>query len=290
MSDFYGFPTAVLENEYLRLEYLTTAGPRIVGLSYRGSPNLLGDIHDIVWDTPNGKYFPLGGHRLWTSPEIPERTYFPDTAGLQVRELAGSVELIWAGPELRKEVRIELDVMRPVVRIVHTITNTATKVVEFAPWVITMFRLGGVVLLPQPKGPVDPHGLLNNRLLALWPYTRINDPRLVLGDDFILIHATPSLPPLKLGYASTAGWLAYWQDGILFRKSFDLHPGAIYPDGGCNTESYCNDRFVELESLGPLVTIAPGATTQLSETWELYPNLDVPFIPDEIRSLLGKKN
>jgi hypothetical protein len=290
MSDFNGFPTAVLENEYLRLEYLTTAGPRIVGLSYRGSPNLLADVHDIAWDTPNGKYFPLGGHRLWTSPELPEKTYLPDAAGLQVRELAESLELTWTGPELQKEVRIELDAKRPVVRLVHTITNTGTKTVEFAPWVITMFRLGGVVLLPQPVGNVDPHGLLNNRLLALWPYTRINDPRLVLRDDFILIHATPKLPPIKLGYASTAGWLAYWRDGILFRKSFDLHPGAIYPDGGCNAESYCNDRFVELESLGPLATMGTGTTTLLSETWELYPNLDVPFIPDEIRGLLGKKN
>jgi hypothetical protein len=84
--------------------------------------------------------------------------------------------------------------------------------------------------------------------------------------------------------------LAYWLDGILFRKTFDVHTGTTYPDSGCNTETYCNDRFVELESLGPLATIASGATTQLAETWELYPNLDIPFIPDEVCRLLGRKN
>jgi hypothetical protein len=80
--------------------------------------------------------------------------------------------------------------------------------------------------------------------------------------------------------------MAYWLDGLLFRKSFDLHPGATYPDGGCSAEVYCGDRFVELESLGPLGSLAPGKQTQLTETWELYHGLDVPFIPKEIREML----
>jgi hypothetical protein len=49
---------------------------------------------------------------------------------------------------------------------------------------------------------------------------------------------------------------------------------------------YCGDRFVELESLGPLGSLAPGKQTQLTETWELYHGLDVPFIPKEIREML----
>ena len=64
---------------------------------------------------------------------------------------------------------------------------------------------------------------------------------------------------------------------------------AVYPDGGCNAEVYCGDRFVELESLGVLGTVAPGKEVQLNETWELYPDLDVPFIPAEIRELLLEK-
>jgi hypothetical protein len=291
MSQFHDFPTAVLQNDIIRLDYLTQAGPRIVGLSYRGSPNLLADVHDIHWETPNGQYFPLGGHRLWTSPESPQATYLPDGSGLKVRTTPDLVELTWSGFGIGKVMRIEMDGNRPHVRLIHTITNSSEKPIELAPWVITMFRQGGTVILPQPVGNTDPHGLLHNRLLALWPYTRINDPRLQLHDDFILIQAQPGLPPLKLGYNCTAGWLAYWVDGILFRKSFDLHPtGTAYPDGGCNAEMYCNDRFVELESLGVLATLAPGASTQLIETWELYPNLDAPFISADLEHLLeGQK-
>jgi hypothetical protein len=286
MSDFHGLPTAVLENEHIRVEYLTTAGPRIVGLSYHGSPNLLADVHDIVWDTPNGKYYPHGGHRLWTSPEVPEVTYFPDDSGVQVQAQADSVELSWSNPEICKKLQIELELELPALRLMHTITNRTTRFLHLAPWAITMFQLGGSAILPQMAGNADRHGLLPNRLLALWPYTHIHDERLVLRDRCILLRAKASLPPVKVGYASTAGWLAYWREGLLFRKSFDLHPGATYPDFGCNTEVYCGDRFVELESLGPLVVLAPGGETQLAETWELYPNLDVPFIPAEIRELL----
>ena len=294
MSDFHGLPTAVLENDTLRLEYLTDGGLRIMRLSYLGSPNLLGDAHDISWNTPLGDYSVLGGHRLWISPEIPEKTYIPEKSGIKAREIDNGVEL--SGPSepvsgVRKSVRIELDRKLPVVRLTHTITNENPTPISIAPWAITMFRQGGTVILPQPIGNADPNGLLHNRVLVLWPYTRLSDPRLTLRDDFFLLHALPGLPPCKLGYYDSAGWLAYWLDDVLFRKSFDVpQPGVIYPDAGCNAETYCNDRFVELESLGPLAPIDPGESTKLSETWELYPGLNVPFIPEEIRSLLGKKD
>ena len=293
MQNFHGLPTAVLENNHIRLEYLTTAGPRIVGLSYHGSPNLLADANDVALDSPNGKYFLLGGHRLWISPELPEKTYVPDKTGLSVREIPQGVELsgiseISSG--VQKTIRIELDPDSPTLRIVHTIVNESTSTLTFAPWGITQFCLGGIVLLPQPVGNTDPHGLLPNRLLVLWPYTSINDTRLALRDEFILIRAEAALPPMKIGYANNAGWLSYWRDGILFRKSFDPHTGAAHPDGGCNAEVYCGDRFVELESLGALGAFEPGQAVRFTETWELYPGLDVPFIPNEIRNLLLNRN
>ncbi len=279
----------MLENEHLRLEYLASAGPRLVGLSYHGSPNLLADVFDITADTPLGKYSFLGGHRLWISPESFEKTYIPDGSGLEVAQVPDGVNLTGLSEPVsgvRKSLLIELPGRRPAVRLTHTILNENPDPITLAPWALTMLRQGGTAILPQPQGNSDPAGLLPNRLLELWPYTRIHDPRLVLRDDFILLRAAPSLPPVKLGFASAAGWLAYWREGILFRKSFDLHPGAAYPDGGCNAETYCGDRFIELETLGPLVTLPPGQAIQHTETWELYDTLDVPFIPLEIRELL----
>jgi len=292
MENFHDLPVAVLENDHIRLEYLTSAGPRIVGLSYHGSTNLLADVYDMAWDTPNGKYFPLGGHRLWISPESPEKTYVPDRTGLSVREMPQGVELNGSSETIsgvRKSVRIELESGAPRLRLYQTIVNESSSPLSIAPWGITQLCLGGTVLMPQPVGNIDPQGFLPNRLLVFWPYTNIHDDRLRLRDDFILVRAKAALPPMKVGYTNRAGWLAYWRDGILFRKSFEMQSSAVYPDGGCNAEVYCGDRFVELESLGILGRLAPGQAVQLNETWELYPGLDVPFIPTQIRELLLEK-
>jgi hypothetical protein len=293
MSDYHGSPTSILENEFLRLEYLTSTGPRIVSLSYQGSPNLFAEVPEIFWDTPLGKYFPMGGHRLWISPELPEKTYIPDQPGLEVVKIPGGVELTGVtepGSGVQKKIQIVLDEKEPVIRIVHTIQNENSEPVTFAPWAISMFRQGGIAILPQPVGNADPNGLLHNRVLVLWPYTSFTDPRLGLGDDYILVDAVPSLPPLKLGFMNSAGWLAYWLDGILFKKTFPAYqPGLSYPDGGCNAETYCNDRFVELESVGPLSTLGSGASVQWTEKWELYPDLSAPVIPKELHRLLVQK-
>jgi hypothetical protein len=288
MSDFHGLPTAILKNNQLQLEYLTTAGPRIVGLSFRGSPNLLADIHDVSWETPHGTYFILGGHRLWIAPEIPEITNIPDKSGLQACEFPGGVELIGEhepGSGVRKTLRVELDAAKPIVRLTHTVLNENPGAITIAPWAITMFNLGGTVILPQPIVDADVNSLTDIRLIALWSYTRIGDPRLILRDDFILIRATPGLPRMKIGYSNTAGWLAYWWGGLLFRISFDLLTDATYPDRGCNTESYCDERIVELEVLGPLEKLAPGAASHLVETWELQEGLNASFIPEDLKEL-----
>ncbi len=284
MSDFQGLPTRTLNNSLVSLEYLANAGPRIVRLSAFGEDNLFADIPAKV-NTPYGDFFFRGGHRLWFAPETLPLTYIPDNDGVTVEELSNGVRLngttqIETG--ITKAIEIHLLVDQAMVKIKHILQNDSLSQVELAPWALTMFRLGGTVILPQPVGNADQDGLVNNRILALWPYTQINDPRLVLRDDYILIHATSNPSPFKIGYYNPHGWLAYWLNGILFRKTFDISSGAAYPDGGCNAESYCNDQFVELESLGSLVKLNPGEEAFLTETWELFPGLDVPFLSDEI--------
>ena len=61
-----GRPIRSLQSVYLRLDFLSTGGPRLVGLYLTGSTeNLLAETTDITWDTPHGIYNLIGGHRLW---------------------------------------------------------------------------------------------------------------------------------------------------------------------------------------------------------------------------------
>jgi hypothetical protein len=286
-GNFQSLPTRFLDNGPLRLEILAEAGPRIVRLFAFGGQNLLAELPlEEKLTSSYGDFYFRGGHRLWHSPEAIPRTYIPDNAGVTVDELADGLRLNGPsepGSGIAKTIEIRMAEKRAAATLIHTLRNDGLWAVEFAPWVLTMLRQGGTAIFPQPVGNADPHGLLSNRILSIWPYTRINDPRLALRDDFILIRATPSLPPVKIGYYNPHGWMAYWIDGQLFRKSFDLHPGGAYPDNGCNTETYCNHMFIELESLGPLTKLAPGQSVTLTETWEVFDALEQDFLPGAIR-------
>jgi hypothetical protein len=282
MTDFHGEPTQILENHFVTLEYLTTA-PRIIRFAPRGRANLFVDLGLEALATPYGDFYFRGGHRLWHSPEAMPRTYNPDNAGAIITPLAAGARIdqpTEPGTGIAKSLTIELDNERAAVTVTHILRNDNPWAVELAPWALTMFRLGGVGIFPQATHDA---GLLANRQLSLWSYTRINDPRLHLADDYILVHATAGLPPLKFGYFNPHGWQGYYIDGVLFVKRFEVIHGANFPDGGCNSETYTNNKFIELETLGVLAQIQPGAIVTHVETWEVFAGLDQSFIPASLR-------
>jgi hypothetical protein len=282
-NDFYGHPVGVLENDFLRLEYLSRAGPRIVGLSLAGgSDNLLAETPDVSWETPHGRYHLYGGHRLWCAPENVGITSQPDDADLRIEQISQGVRLIGARQPaggLTKTLEIRLEAGRPGVNIRHCLTNLGDAPLELAPWAITQLPLGGQAILPQPTQPVDADGLLPNRFLVLWPYTRWCDPRLKLGEAMIVVNGIPLADKFKIGYKNRHGWAGYLRQGVFFGKKFESQVHGRYADLGCNLEIYCDQRCLELETLGPLCTLAPGESIDHQEKWiiltgiESYENL-----------------
>ena len=290
MSEFHGYPICTLSNEYLELDCLATAGPRIVRLKYKGSENLLAEVPQITVPTPLGDYHYLGGHRVWHAPEALPRSYVPDEDGLDVAQQTSSGVVLNGRVEsatgIQKRIEIHLDRDAPRVHLIHALTNKGLWEVELSPWAITMCRLGGIAILPTRVGEGDAQELLPDRHFALWPYSHVEDPRLQLHDEFVLIRALPDLPPFKLGVFNPSGWTAYCVGSLLFRKAFTVQVGPRYPDHNCNAEVYCDDHFVELETLGPLERLAPGASAALRETWEICDLADQHFLSQKMMELI----
>ncbi|MBI5304013.1 MAG: hypothetical protein HY868_17895 [Chloroflexi bacterium] len=275
-NEFYGLTTRTLENEHLRVEFLTDAGPRIVRLCLRGSEeNWLAEVPDSRVATARGDYFFRGGHRLWYTPEQMPQTYQPENTPVTIEELADGVCLhqpIELMTGIRKSMAIRLARERAALTLTHRIENTGNQAIELAPWAITMLRLGRIAILPQMSGAGDEHSLLPNRNLVLWSYTRLDDSRLELSDDAVRVHARPQVPPCKIGHFNRAGWIAYWRAGVLFVKRFAVHANAPHPDLHCNAAVYCNDKYLELETLAPITRLACGESATHEETWEFYPS------------------
>lgn len=282
-------PVIALESQSLRLEALASAGPRIVTLSFRGSPNLLADVPHLYQPTPWGEFYFRGGHRLWHAPEVMPGTYVPDNDEPSITVLPGRL-VLEGRPEpdtgIRKQMDIRLDPDRPAVTLVHTLFNDGPAELVLAPWAITMLCLGGTAVLPTRLSPPELTGLLPDRRIIAWPYTRLDDPRLTLLDDFILIHGGSDWSPLKVGAFSPAGWIACWLEGVLFRKCFEVHPGAPYPDFGCSAEVFTGQGMLEIESLAPLVSIPPHAFASHTESWEFYDSPCQDFLPSHIQDHL----
>lgn len=279
MDDFYGHATGTIENGQVRLVYLATAGPRIVGLFCDGSEqNLLAETPDLGWETPAGTLRLYGGHRLWVAPEVPARTYVPDNEGVVVTALADGVSLYRpaeGAAGIGKTLEIHLHPAEAAVSLLHHLDNEGAQTVEVAPWAITQLPLGGTAILPQPVEPVDAGGLRPNRQLALWPYSDWDDPRFRPGNELILVDGKPQERAFKLGTFSRHGWAGYlYPDRTLLAKSFAVAPERRYPDLNSNVEVYVWDHFLELETLGPLTRLEPGQRVSHREEWRLHS--DVP--------------
>ena len=296
-GDFHGHKSVILENEHFQLECLAQAGPRVVRLIPKWTgENLFAEVPNFTTTTPFGEYHYFGGHRLWYAPESLSRTYHPDSHGISIKEVQDGLRLTGMdepGTGIRKTLTIQISPTRSFIILQHKLQNHGQASVRLAPWAITMMRPTGVAILPQQHGNIDDDGVMPNRRFALWPYSRWDDPRLQLGDEFIIVRSDTNSSPLKIGYFNPHGWLGYFSDGIFFVKRFGVRRDKEYADYGSNSEIYSNDQMTELESLGPIVDLHPEEDIVHTETWEVYRDTEIPkdlFGEKTLRDVLHKKN
>ncbi len=279
-ATWQGRPAVRLENASLALTVTRGMGPRIIDLRLHGGENLLAELPAFTVPCPGaGDFHFWGGHRLWEAPEVAARTYLPDDSPVDITDQPRGLVATAPSPPrhgLGKRLRVTLPDDSATVNVDHELTNASLWPIRCAPWAITMFPPGGVALLPQPQGPADPDGLLPNRRLSVWPYSDVGSTHLAWGNRFLRIEATLTAGAFKIGWPNSTGWLAYWRASTLFVKWHAHEPAARYPDGGCSAECYCNEQFLELETLGPLQTIEPGETIAHRERWGVFPDVPAP--------------
>ena len=268
-----------LSNGTVKLLVTVDVGPRVINYSFVDGENMMfEDVErEFFHSGPEmdnfggGTWYIYGGHRLWTSPEGMPRSYYPDNEPVPY-------ELIENGaifrPAVQKwnqygyEITITLCPETGKVHLVHKLTNYAAWDVTLSPWCMTVLSPGGMEYVAQPTKDT---GLLGNRLLALWPYSKMNDPRVTWGEKYIGLKQIPGYDEkIKIGINSEHGVAMYFNHGDLFIKEFTPIENGVYPDGGMSFETFTNALFLEMETLGEMKPIAPGASVTHAETWALY--------------------
>jgi len=285
-----------LANGTVDLVATTDVGPRIIRFGFEGKEN---ELHEDLaqMGRPAG---PIGWIRRASSvarPGIQAEDLLPgqhpvkyETDGVTLR-LIQDVEPTTG---MRKEIDVDLDAKGSHARLTHKITNTNLWAVELAPWALTVMHKGGKAIFPQepysphpdipdePGQKIDPKYYLPSRNLIMWSYTKLNDPRWLFTAKYIILKQDEKATrPQKIGMSNQQDWELTPEAASLCKES-SLSARKTYPDNGCNFETFTNADMLELESLGPVVKLAPGATVTHVEDWYLLDNVNFDDTDDSI--------
>lgn len=258
-----------VEGDRSTLLVTTSVGPRVLGLFAGGDDtfNVMAVLPDATLERDEGPPFRLvGGHRLWAAPEVPAVTYQPDDRPCTVTEVPDGVrvEAPRDGAGLVRSIEIRASGDRWLVD--HELRNGSEAPTTVAPWAITQLRSGGIATLALGDRGSDAQA---DRSVVLWPYTDLDDPRPRFGADDVTVDAMPGDGPLKVGAEPGAGALTYRVDGRVFEKRTDALASRPHADRGAAVQVYVRHDFCELETLGPLVTLAQGERASDREIWSL---------------------
>ncbi|WP_129723019.1 hypothetical protein [Xylanivirga thermophila] len=279
-----------IANGSIDLVVTVGTGPRIIRFGFTGGPNEFCSGVQNITPVEDDFWYIHGGHRFWHSPENMPRSYMPDNDPVQWEEISNGIRVVqkvepWV--QIQKEMEITMCPDSNKVRVMHRLTNKNAWPIELSAWGLSVMAPGGKEIIPQPNKDT---GLLPNRVLSLWPYTKMNDPRVYWGDKYITLTHDPSMEaPFKIGLSNEHGFAAYFNHGNLFILRYKHQKDATYPDFGVSYETYTTDFMVEMETLSPLTKLPPDGKLEHLEEWELVGGVDMPDNDeDKIQEIASK--
>jgi hypothetical protein len=259
-------------------------GPRVIRFGFVGGQNLFKEYADQLGKSGEEKFQLRGGSRVWKAPEDPIATWAPDNVAVEI--IPTATGLIARAPveplsSLQKEIEVSMAANGTAVTVIHRITNRSLYTLEFSPWTLTMMAPGGVAISGFPPRGKHPINLEATNPLVMWAYTNLADKRLTFTRKYLLLRQDPGNSEAeKLGTFNTDTWAAYLLNGEVFLKRTQADPSKTYPDFGCSFETFTNNEFLEIETLGPMTKVAPGKTVEHVEHWSLHRNVKLSEFTD----------
>ncbi len=290
----------LLANGHVELVVTLDVGPRVIAYRLPGGFNVMKNYDDMMGKANEPEWQIRGGHRFWLAPEDLTRTYFADNRPVKWEQTGPFAAKFTPPPEaeygVQKTMELKLGPTGTKVEVTLTVTNVGKEPTDLAPWGPTVMAPGGVEVIPlppkaphpgHPRNAKSPADYGPNQELILWPYFDFADTRWTFGKKYVFLRQDVNKGPTKIGLAHREGWVGYVNSGVLFVKYFDYREGAVYPDRGTRYQTFSYEEMLEMETVGELVTLQPGASASLVESWELFGNVpDVRTEADVDRVIL----
>lgn len=268
-------------------------GPRIIRFGFPGGQNLFKEYADQLGKSGEAAFQLRGGHRIWVAPEQLATTWAPDNAPVKIEIKEGVLEAtepVEPTTGLQKQIIVKMAASGPSVELLHRVKNTTPWTIEFAPWALTIMAPGGTGISGFPPRGKHPEVLAATNPLTMWAYTDLSDKRWRFTKKYIALRQdSQASEPQKVGLFNPHTWAAYLLGSELFVKEMNADPARTYPDFGCSFETFTNNEMLEMETLGPMQKVEPGAAAEHVERWSLHKNVRVAEWTDaELDQAVGR--
>jgi len=285
-TEYRGWPNCYrISNGEVELVVTTDVGPRVMRYGFVGGQNLFKEFEAQLGQKGEKEWMPRGGHRIWFGPEDAKLTYALDNGPVKIDTSGGVVTLTQAvEPEtgLEKQIIVKLAATGSNVEVIHKLKNTRKQAWKFAPWALTMMAQGGHGITGYPPRGTHPEDLAPTNPLVMWAFSDLSDPRWTFTKKYLILRQDPknTNQPQKLGTFNQHTWGAYLLGSDLFVKKYEANPAKPYPDFNSSYETFTNAEILELETLGPLESVAAGKTVEHVERWSLHRNVKLNSFTD----------
>ncbi len=250
---------------------------RIIHLSLPGQPNLFhvdaewaGKVQDPAMDAA-GSYRDFGGAKLWNAPQKDWRYAWGGWPPDFTLDSAPSVLSIGPGDGITlvgsESAAVGVRYTRTLALDGDSVLNgvemrcSGDHATAWGVWSVLCMRPEGTVYLPVPADARLWTGEAEKASPESYGWERH-------GSVMVLPH-----PPVKGGQklfcASSASWIGYLVDGQALFITYQAADAIPAPAGEAGSEVYACPDFIEIEHIGRLEMLQPGAVARFSERWHL---------------------
>lgn len=291
----FGYDGCVeLSNETTRVVLDPNVGGRVLRYTHAGidvlhrepaQDGVLWTPGDMRWAPDGALRHPAGG-RFDIGPEYGGPSRDEIWFGRWQAEIAGprrarltSAIVPASGLQLSREFTLGEDSH---LRCAQRIDNHGRQPLAVFHWSRTFLPGGGIAIAPLPSGGRFPCGYALGGPRGVVDFLPSPNPMLRVREGALEVLGMPAKAKINLDV--DPGWLAYvGVGGHVFLKTFPVDRSRVYGElaannasiwygGKENTPTWPLQRSVaEIEAIGPLELIAPGASAEFAEDWHVLP-------------------
>jgi hypothetical protein len=266
-----------LSNEKAEVVVVPAIG-RVMQFGFLGEEGVFWENRALDGQAPNWnakEWINFGGDKTWPAPEADWSKYTrrkewrppPAFDALPLEARVSQNDLVLTSPVdpyygIRTERRVQLDPTQPVLTITTTYERVRGEPSNVSVWVITQLKEPEKIFVPRRS-----ESRLTNGYTLLIPKA---PPSLRVEKDWVSLNREPQAAH-KIG-ADAGALLWVGPKHALLIESRHVSGAADYPDGGNSKEVYTNPdplKYIELETLSPLVRLKPGEKTREQNVYKL---------------------